>query len=85
MGSKKWRALTAADVGHVHADEIDHALLDERHVLVDVDEEFTHGDGHGGVVADVLEVVVLLRRQRVLPVRTTLGASIRKSSAQQRS
>ena len=69
-------ALTAADVGHVHADEIDHALLDERHVLVHVDEEFTHGDGHGGVVADVLEVVVLLRRQRVLEEKEAVGLEL---------
>ena len=58
-------ALTAADVAHVHADEIDEPVLDQRQVLRLIDEELAHGDGGGGLLPDQAEVLQLLRRQRI--------------------
>ena len=55
-------ALTAADVTHVHADEVDEPVLDQRQVLRLIDEELAHRDWGGGLLPDHAKVLQLLRR-----------------------
>ena len=48
------------------ADEIDQPILDERHVLVLRVEQLAHRERDAGLLAQQAEVIVVLRRERVL-------------------
>src|SRR6478735_12270474 len=59
-------ASEPADIGDMDPDEIEEALLNQRHIFMDIDVELAHCDRCARVLAQKREVAVVFRREGVL-------------------
>ena len=62
-----------ADGADVHADEIDQLVDDQRPPFQRMGEQFAHRKRRGGVLANHLEPLLVLRRQRVFQEEQPVG------------
>jgi hypothetical protein len=70
------RGSDAADVRDVHPDEVDQAVPDERHGLALADEQLPHRDRRAGLRSKEAQVLLVLRRNRVLQEEQPVGLEV---------